>query len=276
MSDKVYANPDLVWSADDLHDRLEDPSLCVVDTRPTHEYVAGHILGAQNLDLYGFSLNNTHEVAFNAFMWTCGYLLGSRGIGSDRRIVFYENDSGMRAARGFWICEYLGHEDVHLLDGGLEAWKGTGYPLTTECPVPERASFEARPVRERQIGAEELKDSLGKEGFVVLDTRSDDEYYGRIARAARAGAIPGAVHVEYLRNLDENGAFKPADELSQMYEDAGVVPEQEIACYCQGGYRSAHAYLALRLLGYPRARNYVGSWKEWGDRTDLPIEIPEE
>ena len=187
---KGYANPDLLWSADDLHARLEDPALCLVDTRPTHEYVAGHILGALHLDLYGFSLNDTSETAFSAFMWTCGYLLGSRGIGSDKRIVFYENDSGMRAARGFWICEYLGHEDVHVLDGGVAAWRAMGYPLTTACTVPERSVFEARPVPERQIGAEELRDALGQEGFVVLDTRSDDEYYGRIARAARAGAIP--------------------------------------------------------------------------------------
>jgi thiosulfate/3-mercaptopyruvate sulfurtransferase len=108
----------------------------------------------------------------------------------------------------------------------------------------------------------------------VLDTRSDGEYCGTAVRAARGGAIPGAVHIEWTRNLTPDGEFRPAPELRQMYEDAGVTPDREVLTYCQGGYRAAHAYLALRLLGYPRVRNYVGSWKEWGDRTDLPVEIP--
>jgi thiosulfate/3-mercaptopyruvate sulfurtransferase len=110
---------------------------------------------------------------------------------------------------------------------------------------------------------------------VVVDTRSDGEYCGTNVRAKRGGAIPGAKHVEWTRNLRPDGTFKPADELRAIYEAAGVTPDQEVITYCQGGYRAAHAYLALRLLGYPRLRNYTGSWKEWGDREDLPIERPE-
>ena len=108
----------------------------------------------------------------------------------------------------------------------------------------------------------------------VLDTRTDGEYCGTTVRAKRGGAIPGAVHIEWTRNLAEDGAFKPAVELRQIYESAGVTPDKEVISYCQGGYRAAHSYLALRLLGYTRVRNYIGSWKEWGDREDLPIEIP--
>ncbi len=111
-------------------------------------------------------------------------------------------------------------------------------------------------------------------GVILVDTRSDDEYCGTKVRAARGGAIPGAVHLEWTNNLGTDGAFKPVDELKQMYEEAGVTPEREVITYCQGGYRAAHSYLALRLIGYPRVRNYIGSWKEWGDRTDLPIERP--
>jgi thiosulfate/3-mercaptopyruvate sulfurtransferase len=94
-------------------------------------------------------------------------------------------------------------------------------------------------------------------------------------RAKRGGAIPGAKHIEWTKNLDERGAFKPATELQRMYEQAGITPDREVITYCQGGYRGAHAYLALRLLGYPRVRSYIGSWKEWGDREDLPIEKPQ-
>ena len=93
-------------------------------------------------------------------------------------------------------------------------------------------------------------------------------------RAARGGAIPGAVHLEWTQNLGPDGTFKPAADLKAMYSAAGITPDREVVAYCQGGYRAAHSYLALRLIGFPRVRNYLGSWREWGDRTDLPIEHP--
>lgn len=231
MEDKGYANPGLLITPRQLRDRLDGGSTCIVDVRPTHEYVSGHIPGALHLDLYGISLNNTGREAFEAFMWTLAYLMGSRGISSNATVAFYENDSGMRAARGFWICEYLGHRDVHVLDGGLQAWTAAGFKTTVEVPIPDQASFEMAPVEERHIGFEEIRDSLGKADFVPLDTRSDDEYFGRVARSARGGAIPDAVHIEYLNNLDESGAFKPAEALRVMYEREGVMPEQTVACY---------------------------------------------
>jgi len=120
----------------------------------------------------------------------------------------------------------------------------------------------------------DVRDRLGRPDVVLLDTRTDEEYFGTQVRARRGGAIPGAVHIEWKHNLGPDGAFRPAEELRAMYERAGVTPDREVITYCQGGYRAAHSYLALRLLGYPRVRNYVGSWKEWGDRDDLPVEIP--
>ena len=231
MNTKGYANPDLLMTPGQLYGRIHEATMCIVDVRPTHEYVVGHIPGALHLDLYGINLNNTGREAFEAFTWTLAYLMGSRGIGSGVTVVFYENDSGMRAARGFWICEYLGHGDVHVLDGGLQAWTAAGYETTVEVPIPNQTEFGIAPVAERNIGFEEIRDSLGRTDFVPLDTRSDDEYYGRVARSARGGAIPDAVHVEYLNNLDESGAFKPASALGAMYERAGVTPEQTVACY---------------------------------------------
>ena len=184
------------------------------------------------MDLYGISLNNTGREAFEAFMWTLAYLLGSRGISSDGTVVFYESDSGMRAARGFWICEYLGHRDVHVLDGGLQAWAAAGFEITTEVsdPGPGHVRNGARRRNATSV-SKRFGTHSGKADFVPLDTRSDDEYTGRAARSARGGAIPEAVHVEYLNNLDESGAFKPAGVLREMYERAGVTPEQTVACY---------------------------------------------
>jgi thiosulfate/3-mercaptopyruvate sulfurtransferase len=119
-----------------------------------------------------------------------------------------------------------------------------------------------------------VRAALGSKDAVILDTRTDGEYCGTTVRAKRGGAIPGAVHIEWTHNLTPAGDFKPASALRAMYERAGVTPDREVIAYCQGGYRAAHSYVALRLLGYPRVKSYVGSWKEWGDREDLPIETP--
>jgi thiosulfate/3-mercaptopyruvate sulfurtransferase len=129
-------------------------------------------------------------------------------------------------------------------------------------------------VRENLATVEDVRAALGRPGVRIVDTRSDEEYTGALVRAARGGAIPGAVHLEWKRNLAPAGDFKPPDALRAMYGSADIRPDQEIITYCQGGYRAAHTYLALRLLGFPRVRAYLGSWKEWGDRTDLPVEHP--
>jgi thiosulfate/3-mercaptopyruvate sulfurtransferase len=113
---------------------------------------------------------------------------------------------------------------------------------------------------------------LGQPGVSIVDTRAWDESQAA-HRAKRGGAIPGAVHVEWTRNLTTEGTYKSPDDLRRMYAAVGVTPEREVVTYCQGGYRAAHTYLALRLLGFPRVRNYTGSWKEWGDRDDLPIDV---
>lgn len=227
--DKGYVNPDLLWSAEELSSATEP--VYIVDTRPVHEYVEGHIPGAVHLDVVGLSLNDTRREPFVAFMWTYSYLFRSRGIGTDQAVVFYDNISGTAAARGFWICEYHGHKDVHVLDGGFNAWKAAGLDVSQMCEAVEPAEFNSNPQADLHIGYEEIRDSLDGESFVALDTRSDGEYTGETVRAARGGAIPGAVHLEYVNNLDENGFFKTADELRTMYERLGVMPEQTIACY---------------------------------------------
>ena len=118
MNDKGYANPQLLISAEELMRGLDDSSICLVDVRPTHEYVEGHIPGAIHLDLFAISLSDTSEQVFDAFMWTIAYLFKDRGIDPTKTIVWYENESGVKAARGFWFCEYLGHEDVR----GVRWW----------------------------------------------------------------------------------------------------------------------------------------------------------
>jgi thiosulfate/3-mercaptopyruvate sulfurtransferase len=274
---KGYANPQLLTTPADLDGALKsDRKPLVIDLRPAENFAAGHIPGAVHLDLWGLSLVDTDPGPLKAFMWIVDHLLNLRGVDASTPVVVYEENSGMRAARAFWFLEYFGHEHAQVLDGGFAAWTRGRHPVTTAAAAPPRSTWTGTAQPGRIATWRDVRDRLGRPGTAIIDTRCDDEYCGATVRARRGGAIPGAVHIEWTRNLDAEGAFKPADDLRKMYEAAGVTADKEIITYCQGGYRAAHAYLALRLLGYPNVRNYTGSWKEWGDREDLPIDRPKD
>jgi thiosulfate/3-mercaptopyruvate sulfurtransferase len=266
--------PSPLITPEELDTALKSPTPpLVLDTRPAEQFAVGHLPSAVDLDLWGLSLIDTSEAPLRAFMWMIGHLFSLRGVTPDRPVVVYEEDSGMRAARAFWFLDALGHPMPRLLDGGTRAWLEAGFALTTEVRAPTPSTWHGSLDAAKVATWRQVADRLGAPGVGILDTRSDDEYYGRVARAARGGAIPGAVHLEWTQNL-RDGRFKSPAELQAMYAAAGLRPTQEVVTYCQGGYRAAHGYLALRLAGYPQVRNYTGSWKEWGDRTDLPLEIP--
>lgn len=272
---KQYANADLLVSAGQLSRNLQsDQKPLLLDLRPAENFADKHLPGAVHLDLFGLSIVDTDPAPLKAFFWIIEHLFASRGVSDDVPVVVYDDTSGIRAARAFWFLEFFGHPNVRLLDGGYHAWVRAGLPTTTEAEKPKPTAWTG--IRDENILASwrDVNDRLGKSSTVMLDTRSDEEYCGTQVRAARGGAVPGAVHLEWTNNLAPDGTFKPAEELRTMYARAGVTPDREVVTYCQGGYRAAHSYLALRLLGYPRVRNYVGSWKEWGDRVDLPIEHP--
>jgi len=270
---KGFANPGLLTTpaALDAARQRPHPPL-IIDLRPPEDFAGGHIPGAVHLDLWGVSLIDTDPAPLKAFMWMIDHLFNLRGVTAGTPVVVYDDQSGIRAARGFWFLEYFGHPHVQLLDGGFGAWKAAGLPIARDASAPPKSTWTGTPQPATIATWRDVHARLGDPGVVLLDTRTSGEYDGTTVRAKRGGRIPGAVHVEWTRNLGPDGAFKPADDLRAMYEQAGVTPDKEVITYCQGGYRAAHGYLALRLLGYPRVRNYTGSWKEWGDRENLPIE----
>jgi thiosulfate/3-mercaptopyruvate sulfurtransferase len=276
---KGYANPQLVVSPGELARILDAPAgtpPLLLDLRPPDAYTAGHIAGAIHIDLWGVSLIDTDPAPLKAFMWMIEHVLAVHGVDAATPIVVYDQQSGVRAARAFWFLEYFGHPSVRLLDGGFNAWIAEDLPVTREAGPARNSDWTGLRLDHTLATWREVREAVEKGDAVILDARTDGEYTGSTVRARRGGAVPGAVHIEWTRNLTPSGDYKPAAELKRMYEDAGVTPDREVIAYCQGGYRAAHSYLALRLLGYPRVRMYLGSWKEWGDREDLPIERPKQ
>jgi thiosulfate/3-mercaptopyruvate sulfurtransferase len=247
---KGYANPELLITPTALAAAQSSaaPPL-LIDLRPPEDFAAGHIPGAVHLDLWGVSLIDTSPAPLKAFMWMIDHLFNLRGVTAGTPVVVYDDQSGLRAARAFWFLEYFGHPRVQLLDGGFGAWTRANLPVSRDAAAPPKSTWSGTPQDHTIATWRDVQARLGQPGVVLLDTRTDGEYDGTTVRAKRRGRIPGAVHVEWTRNLGPDGAFKPAAELRAMYEQAGVTPDKEVVTYCQGGYRAAHGYLALRLLG---------------------------
>ena len=231
MTTKGYTNPELLWTPEQLANRLDDPNLVLIDVRAAATYAQGWIPGAVHFDLFGISLNDTSPKPLAAFMWMVQHLFEQRGVNLDQTVVFYEAIAGMRAARGFWFLEYFGHTDVHVLDGGLNAWQAAGYPVTTEAPRVREVQFQPCVQESLLINADDLHGLLGSRDLALLDTRTDDEYLAKNMRAARGGTIPGSVHIEWVHNLDADGAFKPAEALRALYAAAGIGPDKTVVAF---------------------------------------------
>ena len=266
--------PALLIDAPELTERIGQHQVLVVDARPASAFAAGHLPGAVHLDVFGMSLIDTRPAPLAAYEWMVAHLCELRGITRDRPVVVYEEDSGMRAARIVWLLQVLGHPDARMLDGGVRRWRAQAGPLVREAVEPEPTNLVVERHPERLATVDDVVAALGRDDVTIVDTRSRAEHTGELVRAARGGAIPGSIHLEWTRNLAPDGRYRPGGELRAMYGRAGVSPDREVITYCQGGYRAAQSWIALTLAGYPRVRSYLGSWAEWGNRPDLPIVTP--
>ena len=264
-----------------LAERLGQPGLVVaeVDENPDL-YDEGHIPGAVKLhwrdDLQDpVKRDIVGKAAFER-------LLGERGIGNDATVVLYGDKNNWFAAYAYWYLKLYGHADVRILDGGRQKWIDESRELTAEVPSPEPAPYAAGEADESiRIRRDDVLAGLGDEGRALVDVRSPQEYSGELMAppgyeqegALRTGHIPTAQSIPWAEAVRDDGTFKPLDELRALYGAKGVTPDKDVVAYCRIGERSAHTWFVLReLLGYPSVKNYDGSWTEWGNLIDVPIE----
>jgi thiosulfate/3-mercaptopyruvate sulfurtransferase len=271
-----YAHPEMLVECDWLQAHLDDPSLVIVDCDLPDQYRRAHISGAINptVDHY---YKDPADRRFIMGPETFAATMAAMGIGDDTPVVGYDASGGLYAARLWWCLAYYGKRDARVLNGGWNAWLAEGRPITmAEPPRRPPARFTPRPDPSVYASAEYIMaKGIPSADVVLLDVRSDGEWTAANDRGnRRAGRMPGAVHLEWLNNLqtDEGRRLKPAADLRAQFEALGVMPDKEIVTVCQGGIRASQAALALTLLGYERVRNYDGSFFDWANREDTPLE----
>ena len=274
-----YANPEALVEAGWVVDHLNDPGVRLVEIDvDTTSYDQGHIPGAVGWNWQ----TQLQQGVVRDLLDKAGLeqLLGASGIGNDTTVVLYGDNNNWFAAWAYWQLKYYGHRDVRLLDGGRVKWVADGRPLTTDAPnVAAMTYTAAEPDASIRALRSHVEANLGTAALV--DVRSPREFSGELLApenlpqegSQRGGHIPGAANIGWAQAVREDGTFKSADELTEVYGPRSVTADRQVIAYCRIGERAAHTWFVLsELLGYPNVRNYDGSWTEWGSSVGLPIE----
>lgn len=264
----------LILEAAELEPLLGTDGLLVVDVCQPHTFEDGHIPSAVHIDYNQIVSANPPAHGLMPETAYLEELFSAVGISNDTHVVAYDDEGGGKAARLLWTLETLGHTRFSLLNGGFQAWSTEGHPLDEEPANPTPASFKANPNPERVADAGYIQQHLNQSGFTLVDARTAAEYAGTRLMAARGGHIPGAKNWDWmeLKDMMDNQRLKQPEALRQALSERGISPEDEVVVYCHTHHRSSLTYITLKSLGYTKLRGYPGSWSDWGNRPDTPIE----
>ena len=286
--DRGYVNPGVLVTTDWVAQHGNDSGVQVVECdEDVLLYEIGHIPGALKVDWHA----DLQDPLVRDFIDADGFnaLMSRLGISRDTTVVFYGDKNNWWAAYAYWFFRYMGHEDLKIMDGGRAKWEAESRDMTRDLPPVAPSDYSgATPHLELRAFREEVLDHIGYEkrgkvgeGKPLVDVRSPGEFSGETLHmpdypqegALRGGHIPGAANIPWAMAVAEDGTFKPADELKELYESRGIKPDGDVVTCCRIGERSAHTWFVLHeLLGYPQVRSYDGSWTEWGNVLGVPIE----
>lgn len=284
--------PDLLVSTDWLAEHLGQPGLQVVDIRgyvksrdigggrqnadyvgAPEEYAAGHIPGSVHVDWTADIIDPDNPVKvqiappdrFKAAM-------EARGIGDETDVVIVDHTGGHFATRLWWALRYYGHDRAAVLDGGFNKWAAEGKPLTTETPSPASAQFTPRVRPEIRVEIEDVAASANDGSAKIVDVRDNPTFQGTVWRGARAGHIPSAINIASKSLVNDDGTWKDLETQRQIIAEGGVLPDDRVVAYCNGGVTATALLFALERTGHHNYANYDGSWNEWSERTEFPVE----
>lgn len=276
-----YAHPEYLVETDWVAERLNDPNIRIIESdEDPLLYAIGHIPGAAQVDWFSTLQHPLRRdfLAKEQFEQVASKL----GITNDTTVIFYGDKSNWFACYALWLFQYYGHQNVKIVNGGRAKWEKEGRPLVKEVPTFTATTYKAKEA-DKSIRA--FRDDVFKQvdsKKPLVDVRSPKEYTGELLHmpnypqegATRGGHIPGAVSIPWAQAVNEaDSTFKTAEELKALYEGKNIKSDGEIIAYCRIGERSSLTWFVLKyLLGYPTVKNYDGSWTEWGNLVDAPIE----
>jgi len=278
---KEYVHPDMLVSTQWVADHLNDPQVVIGESdEDPLLYEVGHVPAAVKLDWYTDLQDTVRRDFVDRHQFE--ELLSKRGIANSTTLVLYGDRNNWFACYALWICKMYGHGDVRIMNGGRQKWIDEGRPLVKDVPQRTPTQYRAHEANLRiRAFREQVMEHIRRPGTALVDVRSSQEYTGELLHmpnypqegALRGGHIPGAANIPWATAANPDGTFKTAEELDKLYGDRGITSDKDIIAYCRIGERSSHTWFVLTyLLGYANVRNYDGSWTEWGNLVNAPVE----
>jgi thiosulfate/3-mercaptopyruvate sulfurtransferase len=277
-----YSHPEVLVETGWVAEHLNDPNVRIVESdEDILLYDQGHIPNAVKIDWVA----DLNDPVVRDYLDRPRFekLLSAKGIGNDTTVIFYGDKHNWWATYAFWVFKLFGHKDARIMNGGRAKWIAEGRELSKDVPNYPPATYKA-PERDDQViraFRDQVREHIKKSGVALVDVRSPQEYSGERTHmpeypqegTLRGGHIPTAVSIPWAQAVKEDSTFKSPEDLQTLYGGKGVTPDKDVVAYCRIGERSSHTWFVLTyLLGYPKVRNYDGSWTEWGNGVGLPIE----